>query len=508
MRRSFSTPVVLALGLSLAAVPAAARPLTHPGTAPQRDMGGFAKTKLTTISTDPFTNADSAHQTEVEPDSFAWGNTIVTVFQQGRFYTGGGSSDIGWSTSTDGGAHWKAGSFQGVTKYENSSNPYDRASDTAIAYDAKHGKWIAEILPLKSIKGTETGQQPVVITSNDGLHWGKPINTTPDNGDSLDKPWIVCDNNSSSKHYGNCYIEEDDFSAGEQMYMMTSKNGGKTWTVSEVTGIFGTGGQPLVEPDGVVVVPHADISNGSYETIASFRSTNGGKTWGGDVVAATIYYNPQAGGIRSLLLPGADIDGAGNVYVAWTDCRFRTNCTSDDIVYSVGTKDGKTWGDVQRVPEDSTSSGADHFIPGIAVDPATSGSGAHVAVTYYYYPTGNCYSSDCQLETGYMSSADGGATWTKAKLLAGPMQTFWLAPTNQGYMAGDYISTSYSAGLAHGVFAVASANSGSSFNEPTVTNAAGLAMLGTFGVLSARGDRAMPNAHFRVSAKHIQPPND
>ncbi len=60
---------------------------------------------LTKVSTDPFTDTDAQHATEVEPDTFANGNTIVSAYQVGRVF-GGGSSDLGWSTSTDGGATW------------------------------------------------------------------------------------------------------------------------------------------------------------------------------------------------------------------------------------------------------------------------------------------------------------------------------------------------------------------------------------------------------------------
>src|SRR6266487_6182249 len=58
--------------------------------------------QLTKISSDPFTNTTSNHKTQVEPDTFAFGNTIVSTFQSGRFFDGGGS-DIGFATSTNGG---------------------------------------------------------------------------------------------------------------------------------------------------------------------------------------------------------------------------------------------------------------------------------------------------------------------------------------------------------------------------------------------------------------------
>src|SRR5437867_2944298 len=71
---------------------------------------------LIRISTDPFTNSTSQHKTELEPDSYAFGQTIVATFQQGRFFNGG-SSDNGWATSHDGGATWTHGSLPGLDVY-------------------------------------------------------------------------------------------------------------------------------------------------------------------------------------------------------------------------------------------------------------------------------------------------------------------------------------------------------------------------------------------------------
>lgn len=71
---------------------------------------------LTQISADPYTNSSSQHATEVEPDTFSYGSTIVSAFQVGRF-TDGGSSNIGFTTSTDGGATWTKGFLPGITTY-------------------------------------------------------------------------------------------------------------------------------------------------------------------------------------------------------------------------------------------------------------------------------------------------------------------------------------------------------------------------------------------------------
>src|SRR5258708_13390467 len=40
---------------------------------------------LIQISSDPFTNTTSNHKTEVEPDTFAFGNTIFSAFHQRPF---------------------------------------------------------------------------------------------------------------------------------------------------------------------------------------------------------------------------------------------------------------------------------------------------------------------------------------------------------------------------------------------------------------------------------------
>ncbi|MGA2413761.1 MAG: hypothetical protein ABSF59_04895 [Candidatus Sulfotelmatobacter sp.] len=60
-----------------------------------------AQSTLARISVDTFTNKDSDHKTEVEPDTFAWGNTIVSAFHVGRRpgSIGWGSADVGFSTS-------------------------------------------------------------------------------------------------------------------------------------------------------------------------------------------------------------------------------------------------------------------------------------------------------------------------------------------------------------------------------------------------------------------------
>jgi hypothetical protein len=429
----------------------------------------FAAVPLTKISTDTFTNATSAHATQVEPDTYSSGSTVVMAAQTGRF-NDGGASDIAYSTSTNNGSTWSGGNLPGITKFAG-GGPYDRVSDAAVAFDAKHGVWMVSTLPLLESGGVHGAAILTSRSTNGGLTFGNPV--TVATGGDLDKNWIACDNTSTSPFYGNCYTQWDDHGNGNRIKMSTSSDGGLTWGAAKNTGgnATGIGGQPIVQPNGTVIVPMASATETS---IRAFRSTNGGSTWTTPVTVASVSKHTVAGGLRSGPLPSAEIDGAGKVFLVWQDCRFRAGCPSNDIVMSTST-DGASWTTVVRIPIDATSSTVDHFIPGIAVDKATSGATAHLALTYYLYPTASCTAATCQLKVGYVSSTNGGANWTAPTDIAGPMTLSWLAPTTQGPMVGDYISTSFSSdGKAHGTFAVANAPSGSVRDEAIYTTATGL----------------------------------
>ena len=97
--------------------------------------GGWFAPRPRQLSFDPFTNPTSQHRTQVEPASFSYGHTVVTAFQTGRTYTGGGA-DIGWATSLDEGSHWRFGFLTGLTS---SAGGMDAAvTDSSVAYDAAH----------------------------------------------------------------------------------------------------------------------------------------------------------------------------------------------------------------------------------------------------------------------------------------------------------------------------------------------------------------------------------
>ena len=448
----------------------------------------LAAQALLSISKDPYTNSTSQHQTEVEPDSYSYGSTIVSATQVGRF-SDGGSSNIGWATSIDNGATWHGSFLPNTTVYATPAGTYDRVSDPSVSYDASHKRWMISSLAISDATGNPNGVAVIVNISTDGgLTWNATVTAANANGGFFDKDWIVCDNTASSNFYGHCYDEWDIASNGDLVQMSTSSDGGKTWSAGQPTAdsATGLGGQPLVQPNGTVVVPFLSSGSvGSTSSISAFTSTNGGSSWNSSVSIAT-QTDHQVASIRTEPLPSAEIDSTGKVYVAWQDCRFESGCSANDIVFSTSA-DGKTWSAVQRIPTDAVGSGVDHFIPGLAVDKTTSGSTAHLALAYYYYPNANCTTSTCQLEVGFVSSVDGGTTWSASSTLTStPMNLTWLANTTDGYMVGDYISTSFSDGKAFPLVISASGPNGSQLNEALFTVTPGLTISG--GTNSASGE--------------------
>ncbi|MDQ2805503.1 MAG: glycoside hydrolase [Chloroflexota bacterium] len=428
------------------------------------------------VSTDPYTNSSSMHATEVEPDTFSNGATIVSAFQVGRF-SDGGSSNIGWATSTNSGMTWTNGFMPGITVNGSPPGPYQRVSDPSVAYDVLHGVWMVIALPLN---GGGAGLNTTVSRStNGGTVWQNPVTVVTQGG--LDKTWIACDNATTSPYYGHCYAAWDNNSAGNLLQMSTSTDGGLTWgaALAPSGSASGLGGQPVVQPSGRVVVPYSVNDSG----IGSFVSTNGGASWSSVVTVSSVSSHSVAGNLRTSPLPSAEIDPGGRVFVVWQDCRFRSGCSANDIVMSSST-DGLTWSAVARIPIDAVSSTVDHFIPGIAVDKLKTTPVARLALTYYYYPVSNCGSA-CQLSVGFISSGDGGATWTTASAVAGPMTLSWFPLTNQGYMAGDYISTSFAADdKAHPVFALATPPSGGVFDAAMYSPLPGLTLPALFPTLA------------------------
>jgi hypothetical protein len=181
-------------------------------------QAAYANVAVTQASHDIYTDAQAQHNSEVEPDTFAFGSTIVSAFQVGRVF-GGGASNVGWATSTNGGATWTHGYLPGITT--NAGGTFPQVSDASVGFDAAHNVWLISTIGIN-------GSSVVVLTSRStdgGLTWGAPITTATG---SNDKNWIVCDNTAASPFFGHCYTEYDISGSGDALRMKTSTDGGLT----------------------------------------------------------------------------------------------------------------------------------------------------------------------------------------------------------------------------------------------------------------------------------------
>jgi hypothetical protein len=404
------------------------------------------------VSEDPYTDPASYHQTEVEPDTFAFRRTLVGVFQVGRFGDGG-ASNVGWATSRNGGRTWHHGFLPGTTGVATPAGAFARVTDPSVAYDAKHRAWL--VLTLASSATSAFGGDAILVNrSTDGARtFGDPIVVATAAGASdFDKTFIGCDDAAGSPFFGNCYAEWDDTADGDALHMSTSDDGGVTWREARVPpGSHAIGGIPLTQPDGRVVVPMNDAAAAAAN---SYVSTDGGASYVGPFAVAAFHHHDVAGGMRAPNLVSADADAAGTVYVVWSDCGARPQCQSNDLAMSTSS-DGMTWTPPVRIPIDDPTTTVDHFLPGVGVDHATRGSRARIGITYYFYSDAACTEASCALAVGFIGSLDGGRTWGEPRQLSGPFPVTWL-PEAEGFMVGDYTSTSYVAGRAHSVYGVAS----------------------------------------------------
>ncbi len=369
-----------------------------------------------------------------------------------------------------------------------------------MTYDAFHGVWMAGYLGSSASFGFN-GDDVIVSRSAAGTHWGKPVSVArAPGGSDYDSTWLNCDNWPSSPNYGHCYFEWDDFGQGNQLHISTSTDGGLTWTPASVPGgAIVIGGHPVSQPNGTVVVP---IDDGFVSQAESFVSHDGGASFQGPFLISAFSIHTPGGFLRSLDIISSEVDVTGKVYVTWYDCRFRSGCSSNDIVMSTST-DGQHWSSPTRIPIDPTTSTVDHFLAGVAVEPGTSGSSAHLALVYWFYPISAC-SSNCKLSYGVIESSDGGATWSAATQIAGPFSLASLPLTSSGYMVGDYSSVSFAGSGASSVFAVAQKGTTctqgqvGSCNEPMSVPTTPLAVAGPHHVASPD----LPVAGWQPNVRH------
>jgi hypothetical protein len=401
---------------------------------------GAERGSLVRVSHDPF----DVTRSEVEPATFAYGHTVVSAFQVGRLDAG--AVTIGFAASDNNAMTWRSGLLRGTTAAV--GGRYERGSDPSVAYDTRTRTWLVGYLGL-SIGGPfqiPTRSAVQVVRSEDGAgSFGVPITVAKaPAGIVYDKPWVTCDNETRSPFRGRCYAVWDELGLRGGPYgrvlLSTSRNGGKDWSAPVRTAgvAHGFGGIPVVRPDGTVVVPYLNTRHPFHPSFDAFRSTDGGRHWTRPVlIADRLRVEPEHHVVRDPGLPSVAVDAFGTIYVAWSDCRFRSRCSTNDIVLATS-RDGRHWTDPQRIASSGASPPEHLLTPGLTV----RDRGRHIDVALTYYALSRrCSPPDCSLVVRYSSSRGGIQEWSRPVALSSPMRLDRFAPTFSGYMWGDYITT-------------------------------------------------------------------
>ena len=293
------------------------------------------------------------------------------------------------------------------------------------------------------------------------------INAARSSTEDYDKEWIVCDNWRSSRFFGRCYLSYMNF-ARDTIETRRSGNGGRTWSApvsidARRASGFVNGVQNVVRPNGDVLLIFT-IFGGSLggDEIASARSTDGGVTFAAPSRIALLE-SVEFGWLRAPPFVSADVEAGGRVFVVWRECSVETSCSADIVLAS--SPDGVTWTAPVRIP--SLSLEEFNFLPALAVDPASSGRTARLALLYHsLVPSITCNPECVQIDVKLTISRNGGETWSgPLRLNSGSMQTDWMADTPLGRMLGDYVSVSWSRGRPIAVFSLAFPPTGGLFRQ-------------------------------------------
>ncbi len=404
--------VVLALSPSY--LPASARPLDP---IPEPQWGPDIQVNPTVSSTPAVYRNPSLAVNPANPN-------IVLAGSESSFSDQG---PIAYHWSTDTGRTWSSGGFTGPW-----NGDLIPQGDVRVAFDANGvGYYSAQVIG-SALSGY------CILTTTNGISWSTPLPVAlSDSTETRSESSMAIDATSSSPYANNIYmfwVVETTTSQG--IRMRYSRDGGSTWSqdvqVSDPGNEDSAGPFAVVAPDGTVYVAFQQLEDDNIANPPKLfldRSTDGGVTWGADqlISGAPIVAmgRPDFKGRELTLLGDANCtlihinhypsiavlpNSPDTVIAVWNDGRWEAEtsfCTAtgrhSDIASSRSTDGGLTWTSPERLNDDPTGNGVDHFQPVIAARPD-----GLIGVSWLdrrYDPSGYLY------DVAYTQSGDGGSSW-------------------------------------------------------------------------------------------------
>jgi hypothetical protein len=276
-----------------------------------------------------------------------------------------------------------------------------------------------EAIAVSRIDGpSDTGLTQDIVSDQD--NWMAPVVASRQNAALFsDKEQIWADNAESSPYFGHAYVCYAGFkgafgggSTPQPLYVLTSTNGGDSWTQKQVTSAtnnvhsangFGRSGCTVrTDSQGVVYVFVYQFAVGTpgEGTIQLIKSFNGGATWSRPQNIETAFDTCNfveesigrcvmdgVGGARDDLspAPSADIangapsgaDASDQIVLSWVDGRDGQN--NEHVFFTTSTDGGGTWSDPDAVERSGDR--------GYYAAPAISPNGTDVWLVYNAFTT-------------------------------------------------------------------------------------------------------------------------
>ncbi len=311
--------------------------------------------------------------------------------------------------------------------------------DPVVAFDSLGNAFYVQLYQNGSTYGICVSK-----SINKGITWNNTYNVANTTVGISDKEWIAADI-TGGPYSNNLYIGWRQFGS-TNMRFVRSTNQGQTWS-SPMTITGDQGAYLAVGANGSVQGGSLYFANIYSAYIAVTRSTDGGLTFGSQVIATPYIPGPGIvcngrytvkGCIRTDYMPRMAADNSytstrGNVYVVYAAHSPGTDPANIYLVRS--TNQGVNWSAPVQVNDDVTSN--DQWMPAINVD-------KNGKIFICWYDSRVDLSSSNLLTRLYGTvSTDGGLTFTPNQSISGvdfnPDNMRQSQGTGQAYYIGDYI---------------------------------------------------------------------
>lgn len=357
---------------------------------------------------------------------------LAGVFQEGRFASGGGAVDCGYSISRNGGLTWTRALIPNLTTA--SGGPYFRATDPVAAFDLNNNVYLETLVATDA--QFATGAVVLSKSTDGGATFGSPVVAYRSSSTSVfpDKEWMAINTFGSTPTAGRLLVTFSLFSnasaSGAPIMRTYSTDAGLTWSaaaaISSETSLQGS--QPLFLPNGNCVIVYWNFGNG-FERLEAVNSTDGGTTFGAPhTITFMNEYNEPLIRTGSILPSAVGDRTTQNVYVVYQ--AFLGG--NPRIAFTKSTDGGVSWSTPVAVSNNPPGSGV--FNPAINASP----DGRTLTVAFYDHRDNP--GSNVLVDVYLAQSFDFGNTWQPNIRLTSVSTNASLAPlTSEGYMLGDYL---------------------------------------------------------------------